>query len=180
MRQKVRQTKFRQGLTKLGIAACLAVSPMLSGCGFVPLYAKTGVTSGLAQIEVDAPQTRTGHFLEQDLRNDLASDSTDVKLYTLKVEMKEQHYGIGYQVDDTSTRSEITAQVSYSLIDKATRKVLYKDAFSDTITYDTTKSPLTGIVAQQDGQKRIATDISDKIQTALALYFHGDPPKKPQ
>lgn len=173
MRQAAKHQTFRV----LGLIACLAAFPLLSACGFVPLYAKTGVTSGLSAIEVDAPQTRTGYFLEQDLRNGLANDKDGQKLYTLKIEMKEQHFAVGYQVDDTSLRSEITAAVSYNLIDKASGKTLYKDAFSDTVTYDTSRSPFTGVVAQQDAQKRIATDISGKIQTALALYFHGDAPK---
>ncbi|MGN6423409.1 MAG: LPS assembly lipoprotein LptE [Asticcacaulis sp.] len=175
----MRQTAMRQTIRVLGLAACLAALPLLANCGFVPLYAQTGVTSGMAAIEVDAPQTRTGYFLEQDLRNGLETDASPNKLYTLKITMKEQHFAVGYQVDDTSLRSEITAQVSYNLIDKSTGKSLYKDNFSDTVTYDTTRSPFTGVVAQQDAQKRIATDISGKIQTALALYFHGDAPKAP-
>ncbi|HWU49627.1 MAG TPA: LPS assembly lipoprotein LptE [Asticcacaulis sp.] len=173
----MRQTAMRQTIRVLGFAACLAALPLLSACGFVPLYAQRSVTTGMAAIEVDAPQTRTGYFLEQDLRNGLEADASANKLYTLKITMKEQHYAVGYQVDDTSLRSEITAQVSYALIDKSTGKSLYNDNFSDTVTYDTSRSPFTGVVAQQDAQKRIATDISGKIQTALALYFHGDAPK---
>ncbi|MDI7775808.1 LPS assembly lipoprotein LptE [Asticcacaulis sp. EMRT-3] len=163
-------------LSGLAAALTLAVALPLSGCGFVPLYAQKGVTSGLSEIDLVVPQTRTGYFLEQSLRNQLANDAATPKLYTLKIALKENHYGIGYQVDDTSTRSEITASVSYVLIDKASGKTLYQDGFSDTVTYDTTRSPFTGVVSQQDGQKRIATDISQKIQTALALYFHGDAP----
>ncbi len=51
---------------------------------------------------------------------------------------------------------------------------MYSGSFTDTVTYDTSKSPFTGIIAQQDAQERIATSISEKIQTEVALYFHGD------
>ena len=52
--------------------------------------------------------------------------------------------------------------------------------FSETVTYDTTSSPFTGVVSQQDAQERIAVAISQKIQTNLALYFHdGDQGRTP-
>ncbi len=157
-------------MTLCALAALSAAS--LSGCGYAPLYARTDVTAGLSSIGIDAPQTRTGYFLEQDLRNGFGSDENSQKLYTLTITMKERHYSVGIKVDDTSTRSEITNTVAYTLTSAETGKVLYKDHFTDTVTYDTSTSPFTGIVSQQDGQVRIATSISRKIQTGLALYFH--------
>jgi LPS-assembly lipoprotein len=160
------------------LALCAAVALpafSLSGCGFVPLYAQQGLTINMAQIAIDAPQTRTGYFVEQELRNRLASDDSTQKLYKLVITMKEQHYSIGYRVDDTSTRSEITSQIAYKLINVSTKAVILKDAFSETVTYDTSVSPFTGVISQQDAQKRIATSISQKIQTDLALYFHEQP-----
>ena len=147
----------------------------LSGCGFVPLYAQQGLTINLAQIAIDAPQTRTGYFVEQDLRNRLASDDKSEKLYRLVITMKERHYAIGYKVDDTSTRSEITTSVTYKLKNISTNAVILTDSFNETVTYDTSTSPFTGVISQQDAQQRIATSISQKIQTDLALYFHEQP-----
>lgn len=160
----------------LALCAAVALPALsLSGCGFVPLYAQQGLTVNLAQIDIDAPQTRTGYFVEQELRNSLASDDSTQKLYKLVITMKEQHYAIGYRVDDTSTRSEITSQIAYKLINVSTKAVILQDAFSETVTYDTSVSPFTGVISQQDAQKRIATSISQKIQTNLALYFHEKP-----
>lgn len=145
---------------------------MLSACGFVPLYAQQGLTSNLSQIALDVPQTRTGYFLEQDLKSSLATDSAQPALYSLVITMKEQHYSIGYKVNDTSTRSEITNNVSYVLKDIKTGQVLLQKNFVDTVTYDTSSSPFTGVVSQQDAQKRVATSSAQKIQTELAVYFH--------
>lgn len=155
----------------LAICAAVALSASLSGCGFAPLYAKQGMVASLAQIAVEVPQTRTGYFLEQDLRNGFGSDLVSNKAYLLTIAMTERQYSIGYKVDDTSTRSEITAKGTYMLKDNATGKVVYKDSFSETVTYDTSKSPFTGVISQQDAQQRIATAVSQKIQTDLAVYF---------
>ena len=145
---------------------------MLSACGFAPLYAQQGLTMKLSQIALDVPQTRTGYFLEQGLKNGLAIDPSQPAIYSLKVTMKESHYSIGFRVNDTSTRSEITNVVSYALKDIKTDKVLLQKTFTDTVTYDTSSSPFTGVVSQQDAQKRVAASSAQKIETELAVYFH--------
>ncbi|MFT4074796.1 MAG: hypothetical protein QM647_04625 [Asticcacaulis sp.] len=165
----------RKVFRALAVCAVLGISATsLSGCGFAPLYAKTGLTASMAQIDIHVPQTRTGYFLEQDLRNGLGVDESTTKIYKLTIGLKERHYSVGYKVDDTSTRSEITSNVSYALRDVATGTVLYRNSFSETVTYDTSKSPFTGVISQQDAQERIATAVSEQIQRDLALYFHGD------
>lgn len=154
------------------IAAAGLAALALSGCGFAPMYAEQGLGTRLSQIEVNTPQTRTGYFLGQDLRQTLGADATGGKPYVLKIEMTEQHYNIGYRVDDTSTRSEITNNVNYVLTDAKTGKQLYTDHFTSTVTYASSTSPFTGIVSQQNGQERQAQTIADRIQGALAVYFH--------
>lgn len=155
------------------ILGCLLVTPFtLTACGgFTPLYAQQGLTSSLSQIDIETPQTRTGYFLEQKLRNSLGGDAGKQKLYTLTIDLKEQHYQVGYRVDDTSTRSELTDNVSFILKDRS-GKVLLTDSFTETVTYSTSSSPFTGIVSQQNAQQRVATSAAQKIQTSLALYFH--------
>lgn len=165
---------MRRALQILSVSVAVTVLPILASCGFAPLYAQAGLTASMAQIDIAVPQTRTGYFLEQDLRNGFGGDLTSPKTYLLAVDMNERHFSVGYRVDETSTRSEITSNVSYKLTEIATGKVLYRGSFTDTVTYDTSRSPFTGVIAQQDGEERIATSISEKIQTEIALYFHGD------
>lgn len=153
----------------------LSCFALLSACGFAPLYAQQGLTMNLSQIALEVPQTRTGYFLEQNLSNNLGNQAQTGKIYNLKVVMVENHYSIGYRVDDTSTRSELTNSVAYVLTDIRTGETLTQGAFTETVTYNTSTSPFTGIVSQQDAQKRIAASVAQKLQTALALYFHDAP-----
>ena len=154
------------------IAAALLAASALSGCGFTPMYAKPSVGHNLSDVDLDVPQTRTGYFLGQDLRQTLEDDPSKPKAYSLKIDMTESHYGIGYRIDDTSTRSEITSGVVYTLTDKETGKVLTTDHFTETVTYASTSSPFAGIVAQQAGQERLAQAVATRVQGALAVYFH--------
>ncbi|ESQ90557.1 hypothetical protein ABAC460_08705 [Asticcacaulis sp. AC460] len=159
---------------KLLCLCAVAIAPIvLTGCaGYTPLYAER-VTVNMAQIGLEVPQTRTGYFLEQDLRNGFGADDVSPKLYKLTVTMTERHYSIGYRIDETSTRSEITSSVSYVLTDTRNNKRLTRGNFSETVTFNTSQSPFVGVVSQQDAQERIANAISDRIQADLALYFHG-------
>eukprot|EP01042_Synura_sphagnicola_P028752 gene28752-37089_t len=81
---------------------------VLSACGFAPLYAQQGLTMKLSQIELEVPQTRTGYFLEQNLKNGLAIDPSQSALYNLTVTMKESHYIVGRTIHYPATRPEIT------------------------------------------------------------------------
>lgn len=162
---------MRIALRLLSISALAAVSASVSGCGFTPLYAQQGLTNKLSQISVDTSQTRTGYFLGQALRNGLG-ESNGRPLYRLKVTLKENHYQLGYRVDDTATRSELTDNVTYELKDMATNKVLLQKTFTETVTYNVSSSPFTGIVSQQDAEERLAASAARTIQTAVALYFH--------
>lgn len=154
----------------VGVALMAGLS--LSACGFTPMYAQQGLGQSLAHIDIQTPQTRTGYFLGQNLRQTLGEDASAPKAYALKIDMTEQHYNIGYRVDETSTRSEITNGVQYTLTDMKTGAVLHQDHFTETVTYASSTSPFTGIVAQQDGQVRMARLISERIQNELAVYFH--------
>jgi len=154
------------------LAAALLALPALQGCGFTPMYAKPGLGHTLSVVAIDAPQTRTGYFVGQDLRQTMGSDDAGAKAYTVKIAMTEDHYNIGYRVDDTSTRSEITSNVSYTLTDNATGKTLLADHFTETVTYASTTSPFAGIVSQQNGQERLAQAVATRIQGSLAVYFH--------
>jgi len=166
---------MRIALRLLSLSALAAVAISASGCGFTPLYAQQGLTTRLSQIAVETPQTRTGYFLSQELKNGLG-ESNERPLYRLKVDLNEKHFQVGYRVDDTATRSELTDSVTYTLKD-ATGKVLLQKSFTETVTYNVASSPFTGIVSQQDAQERLAASVARKIQTAVALYFHDPKPQ---
>ena len=129
------------------------------------------MTGKLSQIAVETSQSRTGYFLGQELKNGLGQNN-DRPLYQRKVTLVENHYQVGYRVDDTATRSELTDNVTYVLKDTATNTVLLQKSFAETVTYNVSSSPFTGIVSQQDAEERLAASAARKIQTAIALYFH--------
>jgi LPS-assembly lipoprotein len=156
------------------IAAGLAlVLPALAGCGFTPLYAQPGVSPAMAAIRVVTPDGRSGHLLSEDLQDDLAVSRSREPLYQLNLAIDEVRYPRGLNVQQTATWYELQLRVDYSLTEIASGKTLTAGRVPVTVSYNAVQDPYGGIVAQQDGQKRAASEASREIRLKIADYFAG-------
>ena len=154
-------------------AALALVLPVLAGCGFTPLYAQPGVTPAMSAIRVVTPDGRTGHLLSENLRDDLATGRKSEPLYQLNLAVDENRYARGLNVQQTATWYELQLRVSYSLTEIASGKTVTAGRVPVTISYNAVDDPYGGIVAQQDGQKRAASEASQRIRLELADFFAG-------
>ncbi len=161
-------------------AAVLAavVLPSLGGCGFTPLYATTGVTPGLASVEVVTPDGRTGHLLGENLQDSLAVRRDKAPLYRLALAVDEKRYARGLSTEEVATWYELSVRVSYSLIDISSGRTLTAGVTPVNVSYNAVNDPYAGIVAQQDGQKRAAAEAAQRIRIELATWF-ADQAKTP-
>jgi hypothetical protein len=109
-------TRRRQLLAALSLAPGLA---LLAGCGFRPLYAGPGgeaVAEELAAIEVRAPLTRLGSFLQNQLIDDLnPAGLSTAKRYRLDVRLRRSRQALAIQLDDTITRYDLTLAAFFTL-----------------------------------------------------------------
>ena len=153
--------------------AGIGLLPLLAGCGFTPLYATPGVSSGLANIEVITPEGRTGHLLSEDLQDDLAVRRGEPTLYRLALALDEKRYARGLSTENVATWYELSVRVSYSLIDKASGKTLTAGEMPISVSYNAVNDPYAGIIAQQDGQKRAAAEAAQRIRIELGVWFAG-------
>jgi LPS-assembly lipoprotein len=159
-------------LRAAGLGLALLLMPSLTACGFKPLYAQNGLVNHLASVEVEAPNTRLGYLLRQNLITGLG-DSDAKKQYSLEIKIDEKRYDVGLSVQGNATRFEISNVVNYVLKDSQSNTVLLTNGFVDTVTYDASENAYTGIASQQDGQARAATSIANRVQNELAVYFHN-------
>jgi LPS-assembly lipoprotein len=155
----------------LGIAGALMLLPLLAGCGFTPLYATPGVSSGLSNIEVVTPEGRTGHLLSEDLQDDLATRRGEPAAYRLALDVAEKRYARGLDTDNVATWYELYLRVSYALIDKTSGKTVKAGVLPISVSYNAVNDPYAGIVAQQDGQKRAASEAAQRIRIELGAWF---------
>jgi LPS-assembly lipoprotein len=158
---------MRTALSFLGLAVAL------SGCGFTPLYAERGVTPGLSSIEVEAPQTRTGYLLREELDDAFARDRGRQPAYRLALKIEEDRRARGLRVDDVATRYEVLLRVDYRLLAQGAGALtpLTQGRAEVSVTYDSADQPYAGVAAATDGQERAATQAAQRIRLDLARWF---------
>lgn len=161
-------------MLKRGAAVLLLLG--VSGCAFTPLYGDTlQVAPALASVAVEAPGTRTGQLLREELDDELAA-AAGVARYRLVLDINERRFPRGLRVDDTANRYETRLTVQYELIDAADRRVLLRSNRPVFVTYDVADAPYAGIAAGQDGQERAASEAARLIRTDLARFFAARAP----
>lgn len=152
--------------------AASALALLLTGCGFSPLYAQRGVTPGLSAIEVDAPQTRTGYLLREELDDAFARDLGRPATYRLALKVDEDRRARGLRVDDVASRYEVLLRVDYALLPIGGGATpLTQGRAEVSVTYDSPDQPYAGIAAQTDGQERAANQAAQRIRLDLARWF---------
>ncbi len=154
---------MRTALTALALLPILA----LGGCGFTPLYADKGVVKGMAHVQVEAPQTRTGFLMRENLQDDLALKAGDKPDYRLVIDIAQTRLARGLRPDSTADRYELRLRVTYTLTRLATGEVLLQRMSPVSVTTDATAQPYAGIAAQQDSEERAAWEASQIIKTEI-------------
>ena len=152
---------------------------LLGGCGFHPLYEPgSQQDAALSAIFVDLIPNRPGQLLREALQAKLeGTDNAVAKRFVLGVAYAEHNNPIGIQNDNSSTRTRVNGDATWSL-----RAV---GAGAPEITGGTVRT-LDGFnvideqyfysdLSQDAVDHRVADNLADQITQALALYFRSHP-----
>jgi LPS-assembly lipoprotein len=158
-------------LRGFALAGAIAASMALSGCGFTPLYAQQGVVSGLAAIDVVAPEGRTGFLIRQSLDDAFARNRSGPAAYRMNLSLAEARYPRGIRIDNVATRYEYVLTANYILASLPSGAVAKRGVVRVELTYDSADQPYASISAQQDAQARAAEEAARRIQLELAAWL---------
>ena len=151
------------------LAACLML-PLLSACGFQPLYGNNTAPQ-LSSIFVEDIAKRNGFELRTRLIDILDSDGMQTnKRYRLKVTLSESSQGIALQNDAAITRYNNRMEARFVLSD-AGGKEIYRGTQSELSSYNVVQSPYATLAAEQDSGKRAVQDMAERIRLELAVWF---------
>jgi LPS-assembly lipoprotein len=159
----------------LGVVAILSLAPLVGGCGFTPLYAAPGVSSGLSTIDIVVPQGRVAYLLREDLDDALAHDKTAAPTWRLDLTLSQTRSPRGLGLTDVAERYDLGLTVKYTLTDVSTGKVVHTGQVTSQVSYDEANAPYAGIAARQDSQDRVASDAARRIQIELAAWLARHP-----
>ncbi|ATQ44821.1 hypothetical protein CSW64_00430 [Caulobacter mirabilis] len=155
----------------LALALLTLAAPGLSACGFTPLYAQPGVSSGLSGIETVAPDGRAGYLLREALDDALARDRALPPIYRLQIDLKQVRTARGRRVDSAASRYELVFQADWKLVDAKTGGVAREGHAETEVSYDRGEQPYAAISASQDAEQRAASELARKIQLQLADWM---------
>ncbi len=159
-------------LARTALVASLSLCGLaLAGCGFTPLYATPGLSSGLSAVEVVAPQGRVAFLMRQDLDDALGRDKAAAPQWRLDLIVTQARDPRGLRLDDVAERYALTITVDYTLTSLATGEKLHSGQVTSQVSYDAADAPYAGIAARQNTQEKVASDAARRIQVDLAAWL---------
>ena len=147
--------------TALSLAA--AVTTLLAGCGFTPLYGDAAGSPALSRIAVTTQDDRIGYRLREQLEDALAWDRGASPLYRLQTVVEQSRRPLGRRIDDTASRYELTVRAGWTLTPVAGGTPL-TGVETAILTYAAADQPYAAIAAQQDGEDRATAELSRLIR----------------
>lgn len=155
----------------LRAATILAMTLALTACGFRPMYTTGGVTPALTRIAVPTPSGRTGHYLREQLDDQLATDRTQPARYRLTLDYDEDRAERGLRIDNTANRYEVVLLVNYALFDVTSGAQVVAGSVRPQVSFDSADQPYQGIVGNLDASERAASEAARLIRLELARHF---------
>lgn len=148
------------------LLALILATPLVSACGFTPIYAEPAVGSSLRRIAVTTQDDRLGYRLREQLEDALAWDRSSAPLYRLTTQVDQNRRSLGRRIDDTATRYELTVKAAWTLTPISGGTPL-TGTETVTTTYAAADQPYAAIAAQQDGEERAASELARLIRLDL-------------
>jgi LPS-assembly lipoprotein len=156
---------------RLATLLLLACAPGLAGCGFTPLYASKGVSTGLPAVAVVVPQGRVPYLIREELDDALGHDKSIPPIWRLEITALQTRDPRGLRLDNVAERYDLGLTVKYALISVATGKVEHTGEVTTEVSYDAATAPYAGIAARQDSQSKVAANAARRIQIELAAWM---------
>ena len=154
------------------LLALILATPLVSACGFTPIYAEPAVGSSLRRIAVSTQDDRLGYRLREQLEDALAWDRSSAPLYRLTTQVEQNRRSLGRRIDDTATRYELTIKAAWTLTPSSGGTPL-TGTETVTTTYAAADQPYAAIAAQQDGEERAASELARLIRLDLMQALAG-------
>jgi LPS-assembly lipoprotein len=157
--------------SRLAAGLLVAAALGLSGCGFTPLYAQSGVASNLTAVDVVAPDGRAGFLLREHLDDAMGKNRGLAPAYRMNLSISETRFPRGVRIDNVATRYEYVLVTGYTLTSLPSGAIAKRGQVRVELTYDSADQPYSAISAQQDAQDRAASEAARRIQLEVAAWL---------
>ena len=158
----------------------LAVSLVLAGCSYRPLYRSSaenpGVAATLSSVSIPEAEDRLGQLIRNDLISSTRAGTGEPK-YVLMLTPVAVQRGMIDKDQPNVTRQAVTLSVNYSLVDRASGATLTKGRTFSQASFDVIRQPFADLQAETNATERAVHEVSADIRTRLAAFFASQQPK---
>ncbi len=170
------------GKTKLTpmLVAVLAVgllAPVLSGCGYQPLYGSgfagdSGVAEKLRAVDIGTIPGRVGQVVRNELifKTTGGRDAAQPK-YRLEIAMRESAQSQLVNLQGDAKGQIFSLDASFKLVNSADQKVILDSKANSRAAYENAVSTFANLRARRDAEDRAAKMIADSIRTQVAAFL---------
>lgn len=149
--------------------------PLLSGCGFEPIYATRDgkrVPQLLAQIEIAPIAERSGQILRNHLIDmfDPQRDRSGIRPYVLYVNISETPQVLAIRRDDVISRAGYQAAVTFRLVDRAGRQLM-AGATGFSGDFEISDSERATAMAREGTRDRLMQAIAEEIRLQVVTQM---------
>ena len=161
------------------LLVCVALAPVMAGCGFAPLYANRGKPGTSAQADLNATKIatipdRSGQMLRNELIDRMnVGGEPRAPVYELKVKLRESEEKLLVRKDEVATAANLTLFADYQLTEIASGKVLTSGTARVLTRYDVLRAQYGTIAAEQDARSRGVGQLAEDIRTRVGIYFNS-------
>lgn len=163
---------------RAAVLAVMLLAPLLSGCGYAPLYGSAfagpqgSVAEQLRAVDVALVPGRVG----QAIRNQLIFDETGGRepappKYRLEIAMRESVQATLVNVQGTAAANLYQLNADFKLINLADKKVLLDAKSGAQAQFQQETSTFANVRARRDAEDRAARVVADSIRTQVAAFL---------
>ncbi|MEQ9557564.1 MAG: LPS assembly lipoprotein LptE [Rhodospirillales bacterium] len=176
--------------TLAAIAGALAAGT-LGGCGFRPLYGRSGgadLSDILSQVEIGPVRNyttnsndiaRVGQQLHNALLEGLSPRGpSGEQIYRLDVILNESISSLAVQKSADATRADLSLSSSFILQDLRTGARLYSGNSQAVSSFNILNSEFATLMAEKGARDRAVQQLGDDIRLKVAIYLKSNPDKR--
>ena len=154
---------------RLTIVPALFAAVSVAACSFTPLYApQANGAPAIGPVIVDDVAGKSGFALKTSLDKLFDVERGTGAARRLSIKMDEGIAGLGFRLDESASRSDLTLSASYVLYDVDGTEVTRGTA-SAVASYDIPASAYGEVAAQNDARERAADMLAERIRAELAI-----------
>lgn len=165
-------------MMKFFLTISLLALPLLTACGFHPVYGVNkytaiGAEERLEQIHIENIPNREGQYLRNALIDRFYRNARPVApKYNLNIStLSESSRDLDITIDSDTTRGQLTLKTTMMLTDQKTGEALIKRNLRSIASYNIIQSEFANRVSEQNTRENALDDLARQIEEQIALYF---------